>query len=325
MVPANWFKVTEQKILYLATQEAYRALWANEVMTAKALYLKILLDQSILEHVKENQKQFADILVIAKTWEQLGKIRQGAARDIEIRILALQEDERALRVMLNEEQNMLSYMMGFEAKEILRLSPVDISGFETFEPLNYEDFEFRSLDSSPEVREFNHLINAADLVKKEVIFSFLGSSMTSRGVEGGMFDMLPVQPGLGFGTMPSIRIVNTEKDILKVQKRGIEEVVKRQLKILVDNYNIDLENYTNLQRRSVLTKAAIDQLFERLRLGIEVEIDELVQASREHILSDSAFLAVGYRFLEHEDKLARLIFYGDYDKKPAVIEKLKEK
>ena len=69
--------------------------WGEKIrVNAKALYLKILLDQSILEHVKENQKQFADILVIAKTWEQLGKIRQGAARDIEIRILALQEDER---------------------------------------------------------------------------------------------------------------------------------------------------------------------------------------------------------------------------------------
>ncbi|MBI3019425.1 MAG: hypothetical protein HYY61_06000, partial [Deltaproteobacteria bacterium] len=126
-------------------------------------------------------------------------------------------------------------------------------------------------------------------------------------------------------TMPSLRIVKAQKEILKIQKRGIEETVKRNLKLLIHNYNIDLENYNNLQKRVVLTQQAIDQLFERLRLGTEVAIDELVQASRNHIEADISFLSVQSRFLEHEDKLARLIFHGDYDKKPAVLKRLGEK
>ena len=325
LVPANWFQVPEQKVLSLATEEAYRALWANEVMTAKALYLKVLLDESILTHIQENQKQLEDILVIAKTREQLGGLRQGAARDIEIRILGLQEDKRMLQILITEERTMLSYMMGYGVQEDLALASVELPDIKTFEPLQYIDFEFRSLDSAPEVRQQEHLIAASDFVKKEVTFSFLGSSMLSRGVEGGVFDMLPLQQGLGFGTAPSLRIVKAQKEILKIQKRGIEETVKRQLKLLITNYNIDLENYSNLEKRVDLTHEALNQFYERLTVGSEVTIEELTRASSEHIEANVAFLSVQYRFLEHEDKLARLIFHGDYDKKPATLAHLGEK
>ena len=325
LVPANWFRVQEQKILSLATEEAYRALWANEVMTAKALYFKILLDEAILKHLQEIQRQFETILIIAETREQLGGLRQGAAREIEIQILGLQEDMRYLQVLLTEERTMLSYVMGHDLTEDLNLASIEIPDIKTFEPLFYSDFEFRSLDSSPEIRQFEHLISVSAFVKKEVLFSFLGSSMMSRGVEGGVFDMLPLQQGLGFGTMPSLRIVKAQKEILKTQKRGIEETVRRQLKILIHNYNIDLENYDNLQKRVALTQKAIDQLFERLSLGAEVAMNELVDASRDHIEADIAFLSVQYRFLEHEDKLSRLIFHGDYNKKPAVLDRMGKK
>lgn len=324
LVPANWFRLEEQKVLHLAAQESYRALWSNELMTAKALYLKVLLDHSLLEKILENKQQFEKILEIAKSREKFGGGTQNMSRDIEVRILALSEDERSLRILIEQEKNELSYMLGYPSNTEIDLTSVDLSGFEEFEPLNYDDFEFRALDSSPEIREFGHLIETADLVKKEVAFSFLGGSEMSRGVEGGIFDALPSQQGLGFGTAPSMRIAKAQKKILKVQKRGIEEVIKRQLKVVIDNYNLDLENYANLKRRTELTKEIFDNLIERLTLGQSIETLELVEASRNQIQAESSFFAIRYRFLTNKDKLSRLIFHEDYDKKPAGIERLRE-
>lgn len=325
LVPANWFRLKASKVLYMAEREGYRALWANELMTAKALYVHLLLDQSLLAHIQQSGKELNDILVIAKSREEWGGVPQGASRDIEVRLLGLQEDERSLQVLVNEEESLLSYMMGYAATTTIQPKAVPMPDFEKLEPLDYRDFEYRVLDSSPELRQFDYFIAASDSVRKEVVYSFLGTSSMSRGSAGGIFDNIPIQDGLGFSLPASMRIVSAQKELLKVQKRGIEETVKRHLKLLVSNYNIDIENYSNLKRRVDLTVAANDQLFERLRLGHNVDILELIESSKNHIQADTAFFAVKYRFLTNEDKLARLIFHGDYTKQPVLIESLKKR
>ncbi len=326
LVPANWFRVKEQEILYLATQESYRALWANELMTGRNLYFKILFDEILLEKIQENKNLINQILNISKMREKLGGQRQTISQDIEVRVLALQEDIRSLEVLINEELNSLSYLMGHASEVEIKPQPIDLPEFENFEPLNYTDFEFRVLDTAPELRQMEYLVKVADLVKKEEEFSFLGGSNLSRGVAGGVFDGLPMGVGgLGFGLAPAIRVAKAQKEILKIQKRGIEEVLKRQLKNLVNNYNLDLENHVNLKRRSELTKNILDNLFRRLTLGEEIEVLDLVEASRNYIQASSSFFAINYRFLANEDKLSRLIFHGDYDKKPAGLEEVEKR
>ena len=88
------------------------------------------------------------------------------------------------------------------------------------------------------------------------------------------------------------------------------------------NYNLDLENYNNLKRRENLTAQALEGLFERISLGEQVETLALIEASRNHIQADTALFSVKFRFLTNEDKLARLIFHGDYSKQPVIIESL---
>lgn len=325
LVPANWFRLEASKVLYNAEQEGYRALWANELMTAKALYVHLLLDQSLYDHIKASESELKELLTIVESREMLGGAPQGASRDIEVRLLSLQEDIRNLQVLINEEESLLSYMMGFSADTLVQPAAIQMPDFESYQPLDYQDFEFRTVDSAPEIRQFDYFISASDTVRKEVIFSFLGTSGMSRGVAGGVFDSIPIQDGLGFGTPASMRIVSAQKEILRTQKQGIVETIKRQLKLLVGNYNLDLESYANLKRRVQLTQATNDQLYERLNLGQDVDMIELIEASRNHIQADTGFFAVKYRFLTNEDKLSRLIFHGDYTKKPIVIESLKER
>jgi outer membrane protein TolC len=142
----------------------------------------------------------------------------------------------------------------------------------------------------------------------------------SRGINGGIFDNIPVQPGLGFGTSASIRISKAQKEVLKVQKKGVEETVKRHLKLLVENYNLDIDNYQGMKQRVQLTSKVLKQLFQRFELGDNVDSLQLIEASRNSIDANTALLGVMYRFLSNEDRLARMIFYGDYADKPTTID-----
>ena len=325
LVPANWFRLDAAKVLYNAEQEGYRALWANELMTAKALYVHLLLDQSLFEHIKQSEQELKDLLVIVDARETLGGAPQGASRDIEVRLLSLQEDLRQLEVLIGEEESLLSYMMGYEASVAVTPAAIPMPNFDAMQPLDYEDFVFRAVDSAPEIRQFDHFISASDSVRKEVIYSFLGTSSVSRGVGGGVFDNIPIQDGLGFAAPASMRIASAQKEILKVQRQGIAETIKRNLRLLVKQYNLDLESYANLKRRVELTVASNEQLFERISLGQEVDILDLIEASRNHIQADTSYFAIKYRFLTNEDKLARLIFHGDYSMKPVLIQSLKKR
>ncbi len=322
LVPANWFKASQSKLLYMADKEAYRALWANELMTAKAMYIHLLLDESLLEHISQSEQELENLYIIVKTKELLGGVPQGASRDIEIRKLALQEDRQALEILIAEEQSLLAFMMGMPGNTVVSPAAVPMPKFNELEPLDYADFEFRVLDTSPETRQYDYFISAAKYAKQEIMYSFLGTSSTSSGVGGGVFDGLPKQPGLGFGTSASMKIVEAQKELLELQKRGIEEILRRQLKILTTTYNLDLQNYGNFVRRERLTKEANEQLYERMRLGQDVEIIELVEGSRNHIQADTALFAMKYRFMSNSDRLERLVFHGDYTKKPIVIESL---
>ena len=239
LVPANWFRLKEAKLLFLADKEAYRALWANLVMTSKGLYFHALLDRAVLDHVNRNIQEFEELFLIVSTHEVLGGLRDGASREIETRILALKEDRRALEVLVLEETTLLAYMMGFQSEVDVVLTPVTMPDFNILEPLRYQDFEFRAVDSAPEIREFNHLIAASAYVKKEVMYTFLGSS----GMDNG-----PAQNGgLGFGTGATLRVVSAQKEILKTQQRAATETLRRQLKLLVENYNLDIANQNNFK------------------------------------------------------------------------------
>ena len=320
VVPANWFRVSQTKLFYEADKEGYRALWGNEVLTAKGLYHHLLLDSSLRDHIKQSRRELENIYQIVRIRETFGGAPQSVSQDIKIRLLALDEDSRALEVLLAEEESLLAFMMGYPTGVRLKVKAVSLPNYNELEKLQYEDFEYRAVDVSPEVRQFNYFIKAADYVKKEISYAFLGSSSISRGINGGIFDSIPVQQGLGFGTSASLRIARSQKEFLKIQQKGIAETVRRHLKLLIDNYNLDIDNYKGMKQRVSLTDKVLKQLHQRIQLGEDVDSLQLIEASRSHIDADTALFGVMFRFLNNEDKLARLIFHGDYSKQPISIE-----
>lgn len=323
VIPANWFRVKESELFYQADIEGYKALWGNEVLTAKSLYFHLLLDTSLLQHIKKSRKNLEEIHRIVKVRETFGGSPQKVSLEIQQRLLALDEDARAVEVLIGEEESILAFMMGYKTGTRLRAVPVRLPDYDTLEALNYDDFVFRAVDVSPEIKQFNYLVEAADYVRKEIRYSFLGTSSMSRGLTGGVFDSLPVQEGLGFGAAASMRIVRAQKEILKVQQAAVKETVKRHLKLLINNYNLDVNNYHNYRQRVALASDSLNNMYRRIKFGEEVDSLSLIEASRNHIEADTALYAVMYRFLSSEDKLARIIFHGDYSQAKAAIKKLK--
>lgn len=323
LVPANWFRLEEVKLLYLAEKEGYRALWGNEVNVGKTLYTHLIFDQNLLVHVQNSIIEMQKIHRIVQTRENFGGAKPGTAREIEIKLLGLQEDEQNLLNLLKFENDELSYVLGYTADTEMLLSPIAIPQMGSLKPIQPKDYEFRVLSSSPERRQFDHFLSALSQVKKEIEYSFLGGSSISRGVGGGIFDGLPDGNGLGFGTGPALKIVDAQKELMKTQKLGVEEVLKRQLRAVAIQFNSDINNYSNFKRRADLSKDSKNSLLRRIQLGENVDAVELSEISRNQIQAETALLTVQYRTISTMDRLNRLIFDGDYSMNAPLIDSLK--
>lgn len=323
LVPGNWFRLRETELLYLSEKEGYRALWGNEIYTAKALYLQVLLDQRLLQHVQTSLADLERIHRIVQTREIFGGTTPGAARDVEIRILGLREDEANLKVLIEREKNELSYALGYGAQVQLSLASVSLPDFEDLKPINPTAYEFRILSVSPERRQYDHFFSVLSQIKNEIKFNFLGVSSMSRGAAGGVFDSLPIPTGLGFGNTSAIRIVDAQREIMGTQKRGIEETIRRQLLAVSTQYNADLYGFDGYRRRLTLAKESKEALLRRIQLGENIDVLQLSEVSKNQIQAEAAIYTVQFRNLTLRDRLNRLLFTGDYSMRPPLIVSLK--
>ncbi|MGE0634407.1 MAG: hypothetical protein AB7O96_18470, partial [Pseudobdellovibrionaceae bacterium] len=57
LIPANWFQLKASKDFYRAEVEGYKTLWANEVMTAKSLYLQLLYDRTLFQNIVKGKEE----------------------------------------------------------------------------------------------------------------------------------------------------------------------------------------------------------------------------------------------------------------------------
>lgn len=322
LIPSNWFQLKAQNIMYEAEKESYRALWANEIMTAKALYVHLLFDRNLKSHIEQGKKDLGSLASMIRSHEILGGAPIGASRELEIRLLALDEDIRALAALIEEEESLLVFMMGLDAKTKIEPVALELPNFENLQPLNYDDYEAQVVKSAPELKQYDFIIEASKYVKKTVQFSLFGVTNEARGSAGGIFDNVPIQDGLGFGTPASFNIAKAQTEMLRSQRQGAEETLKRQLRLMVTNYNLDISNFKGLKKRVELAKTINDQLYSRLTLGEEVDSLSLIEASRNHIQADSAIFSSQYRFLINQDKISRLLFKGDYEGSPRIVDEL---
>lgn len=314
LVPANWSRLEQNKILAKAENEGYRALWGNEVHVTKSLYAKVLLDQALLQHISVSITELETLHRIVKTHELFGGAKPGTSRDIEIRVLGLKEDEQNMKLLISQEVDELSYALGLKADVRMSLAPIHLPEMENLHTISYKDYEARAVSVSPERKQYSHLISTIDYIKEEISYSFFGTSPISRGVAGGVFDAIPATSGV-FGQGESIKIADAQAEILKLQQTGVVETLKRQLRGLSNQYNSDLLNYGLYQRRMTLAEESSTALARRTQLGEKIDAVEYSENVKNKIQAKAAILTLHYRMFTNQDRLQRMTFTGDYDRK----------
>jgi hypothetical protein len=120
-----------------------------------------------------------------------------------------------------------------------------------------------------------------------------------------------------------MKIIEAQKEIMLVQRTGIEETLKRQLKNLIYLFNSDISFFDNFSRRLELTKESKTHLLRRIKLGEDVSMIELAEASKNQIQAETSIFAVQFRVMASLDRLDRLVFQNDYSLQPPLIDSLK--
>jgi len=322
LVPNNWLRVKQSEILYLAKKEQYRALWANEIMNAKILYLNTLRDIDFLETYQEQYNDLKDLVAIVQARQISGEVPAQVLNFLKIRELQFSEDLRVLSNLVFEEKKALAYIMGLPQETSLELPPMQLPSIEELSPIEYDTFIFRAISSSPEVKQYKYIQSALKYLKKEVWFSFLGASSIARGINGGVFDNIPLQDGLGFGAGPSIRIARSESHILTIKENATKEVIKKNLYTLVNKYNSFIVNIDNQNERLNLAVKNYDLLQTQILIGQNVDPLEILESITNLLNVKLALLNYKYDAVASTERLTRIILNGDYVKVDPVLDEV---
>jgi outer membrane protein TolC len=316
LVPANWFKVAQSKHLYKARKEQYRALWANEVNTAKLLFVSVYRDQVFANLILQKQEKYKEIMQIAKTRNIFGNGNSFAYNLVRDRYLSLVEDSRNLENLVFSEIKELQFLTGINNEEEIVIKAPLLPKLEGASKIDFSKIIFKAIEASPEVFQYEHLINALSKVRGQINFSILGTSTFSMGEGNGVFDHIPIQDGLGFGMGASIRISKSEGRILKTQLKGTIETIKRQVNVLVKEYNSLIHNYKITKERIELANSNYEAMMNHIAIGGTLNVMEMVEILDNLYASKILLLSYHFRFSDLVEKLKRITFSGDYSSGP---------
>lgn len=310
LVPANWFKVGQAKHLYKSQQEQYRAVWANEVSTAKLLFMSVYRDMKFQEILNSKAGQYKELLDLAESRNVFGEGNIFAYNLIKDRHLALVEDSRNLKNLTFSEKKELQFLTGINNEQEISIVPPSLPNLEAAELLDFSKIIFKVIDASPEAKQYEHMFNALGKVKGEIYFNVLGASTFSSG--NGAFEDIPVQDGLGFGLGASLRISKSEGRILKIQLKATIETLKKQVNLLVNEHNSLIENFDIMKQRATLAESNYQAMVDYISIGGEIDALEMIEILDN--LYASKILQVSYqlRYADLVEKLSRMTFTGDY-------------
>lgn len=319
LVPSNWFQAKQSKYVYRAAKEQYRALWANEVSTAKLLFLEIVKDEKLLELIESKVTRYKNIMEMARSRNIFGGENVFAYNLIRDRYLALVEDERLVRNMVFNEKKEFQYIAGINNEEEISLVHPKLPDLSSSEPIEFSKVIFKVMEASPELAQFEHLANSLSQVKGQIYFNVLGVNSFSQGQGDGIFDNIPIQDGLGFGLGASIRIAKSEGRILKIQIRATIETLKKQVNLLVNEYNSLINNYNITNERISLSQQNYQNMMSYLSLGGKISALEMMEILDNLYSSHLVLLAYQYRFASLVEKLKRVTFSEDYMNGPNLV------
>ncbi len=310
--PANWFRLEQSKIYYAAEVYGYRTMVANQVMNARVLFIKVNQDQKLHKLIREYKSDLQSVYDIIKIKVDLGMESPEAARELQIRILALEEDNIRMKVYLADVRRELSFMVGGAGDSELAIKDVPALEMKSKNKISYESVIDQIVSRSNEIKQYDELLRIIPSIKKEISFSFLGLTPASFGTSGGFFDSIPIPSGLGFGTAPSINIAKSQEQVLKLQRQAILETLRKQTKSASDQMGAEIDVRPFIQQRKQLASENSAQLFERLKLGETIDLVFLADTLHTKRVADAALTENEVQFRLQREKIDRMLIAGDY-------------
>lgn len=312
LVPANWFRLKETEILFKAELEGYHALKGNEVFQARSLFYRVLLDQELMNNIEYAEKKLKLIADIADDQFDLGLLDGETARNLKIQHLNILQDLSKIKNLVKYEKSILKEITGIAQNNEISLKSVFIPNIGDEAQIDPVGIIETVLKVSPELKQQDYFKEAIPLLKKEVAFSFLGVPSISRGTAGGIFDDIPESSGLGFSTGKQISLVSSKEKMIELQRKGIEETLKRQVYNLTQDYNSSIEMFRNVSERKKLSQMTYDFLEEKVSLGEIVSLTDLSEGSIQLLQANTLFLEENYNFLTSKDRLNRMLLEDAY-------------
>ncbi|MGZ3769481.1 MAG: hypothetical protein ACXVCP_00665 [Bdellovibrio sp.] len=311
LIPANWFRIKEVQISKEYQKKSYQALWGNELLSTRSLYLTIVSDLNSLEIYKDYQKNLIELKEIAETRDQFGGDRLGALEMLLAQIAKVQEDQVSLKDIINQEFYNLTQLTLMDPKTQYDFDlKTKISS--SWKYIDSTNLILSAQDSSPEVKSYDNLIQMLTYIKKEIQFSFFGSSQLSRGVAGGVFDDLPINGGWSVTNKISFALTKTKEEQLKTQQLGVKETLKRQILRLIDQDSFLNEKETALLARKTHLENQWEILLDRLQFGMNAAMDELIYNRQAYAETQIALININILHSQLNDKAHRILWRDDY-------------
>lgn len=313
LVPANWQRVKESKLLGEATNEGFHGLQKNTIFQTKLMYFQLQQEIFQNELQREYLSKIDKILVSLSGQTHFNNQINQWFRDLSYKKTLIEFDIIEMNKLISEERQQLSLALGLNSKELMMPEKLESNfGMEIQDYSDADENEEDVLFQSCELKEFDYVLKAAPKVKKEINWNVLGVSDISRGAAGGVFDDIPIQDGLGFGMGSSLKIHKQQIELLKKQREGVSQILLRQIqsiaykiKLLEQQHKISLDKLELLEQDK-------EQMQLRFTLGANFNPVVLADLEQRFSLAKISIANISLTIKSEHEKLKRLFEKDEY-------------
>ncbi|MGZ3651580.1 MAG: TolC family protein [Bdellovibrionota bacterium] len=298
LAPSNWYNLDASKHQLAANGYAFYMVELNEYASVYSLYLSMLADQEIEQNQQIHYGNIEQIRKFVESQVKLGLANEAsleqATAQSKLAHMSLLDLENSIAV----ERAQLRKILGFDLKKQFFLDDFHLSELPV-ENANNQAILKQVFEHSPEVRQIDSLIAAAEDGTWSASFDFLGSQGgeldlaggSSSGDSSGGAIFAPSGNGMtfSFGTFPKVAISRLAVRDLQLRRRQIylEEAkaiettlnalsfAKMQLTDAVDAEKNARDAFAFIQSQFAQSKATLNDVITASELVIEASISRV--------------------------------------------------
>jgi outer membrane protein, multidrug efflux system len=271
LLPSKWFESFKAKNMVEAEKAAYLILELNQYASALTLYFTHHYDLSAREEQLEEVKQFERMQKSAQTAYGLGLIAKDELDQAKAQTAIARIRVTRLNDLIVHERALIRHSLGLELNRSLEMKRMSLSSMPE-ESKSAQELIDQALAIAPERTQLLYLMKAAENEKWAKIFGFVNIfSLANRflnGNEGGFTGLqASSNMSLGFGTIPSIKLSNKNKENLQIQEQELKFQVSEILERSVHQLTIAKTRLDEAIEAEKSLSSAFEAKLKRFELG----------------------------------------------------------